>query len=138
MTRRASCAFLLFLTPLALLAAEPPRPTVKELVDEGVRFHDQGRYDEAIARYKQALAIEPDSSLALYELSNTYLAAKRYALCEEAGRKGLKKPGDLEGPMYAMVASCLSSAGKPQEALRAFEDALNKHPNDAMLNFNIA
>lgn len=128
----------LLLLPCTLSAAEPPRPTAQQLVDEGVRLHDEGRYDDAIERYKQALAIEPDSSLVLYEMATTYLAAKRYDLCEEVGRKGLKKPGDFEGPLYAIVASCLSSAGKSQEALGVFEDALKKHPDDTMLNFNIA
>lgn len=52
MTRLAS-AFLLFLTPwMRASVAEPPRPTAKELIAEGVRFHDEGRYDEAIERYK--------------------------------------------------------------------------------------
>lgn len=117
---------------------ETPRPTARTLVKEGVRLHDEGRFDDAIARYKRALELEPEDSEAHYELANTYLASGRYALCEETARRGLRKPGRLEGPLYGMIASCLSSDGKPDQALKVFKEGLAKHPDDVTLNFNIA
>lgn len=120
------------------MGEEPPKPTVRELVREGVRLHDEGRFDDATAHYKRALELEPEDSEALYELANTYLASGRYALCEETARRGLKKPGDLEGPLFGMVGSCLSSDGKADKALQAFREGLAKYPNDLTLNFNIA
>jgi tetratricopeptide (TPR) repeat protein len=138
MKRSAACILLIFATSWPAGAEEPPRPTAQELIAEGVSLHDSGDLDGAVQHYKQALAIEPDSSLAWYELANAYLLTERYDLCEEAGRKGLKKPGSDEGKLSAVVASCLASVGKRQEALRIFEDALKKHPDDPHLNFNIA
>jgi len=76
MTRRASCALLLFLTPWVVSAAEPPRRTARELVDEGVRLQEAGKRGEAVERYKQALALEPANASAYYQLGTAAADAR--------------------------------------------------------------
>ena len=130
--------FLASISSPRLAQGEPPPVTPQELISEGVSLHDAGKFDDAIRRYTRALEIEPGNALALYELANTYAATRQYDLCEANARRGLKKPGPLEGPLFAVAGTCLSSAGKTREALHTFEEGLAKHPNDPALNFNIA
>ena len=47
---------------------------VKALVDQGVQFHEQGQYDEAIAKYKEAEKKDPKNALVKYEMAFTYHA----------------------------------------------------------------
>jgi tetratricopeptide (TPR) repeat protein len=131
-------ALLASLASPAFAADPPPKPDPKALIQEGVGLHDAGKYAEAIQRFKGALEADPENTEALYEMANTYFAMDQYALCEEAARKALKKPGPLEGPLYSMAGSCLSSAGKAKEAMKLFEEGLAKHPKDRLLNFNAA
>ena len=49
-----------------------------ELIRQGIEFHDQGKYDGAIAKYKAALEIDKKSTIANYELSYTYFVTKKY------------------------------------------------------------
>ena len=111
-------------------------PATDHLIREGVALHDQGRYDDAIASYQQALAKEPANALALYELAHTYFAAKKLDLCAQTARKGLAAPGEMESQLYSVLGSCLSDQGKKAEALEVFYAAVKKHPDAAVLNFN--
>ena len=47
---------------------------VKNLIDQGVQFHEQGQYDEAIAKYKAAEKKDPKNALIKYEMAFTYHA----------------------------------------------------------------
>ena len=47
---------------------------VNELVQEGTEFHDKGKYDYAIAKYKEAEKLDPKSALVKYELGYSYYA----------------------------------------------------------------
>ena len=49
---------------------------VKNLVDQGVQFHEQGQYDEAIAKYKEAEKKDPKNALVKYEMAFTYHAKR--------------------------------------------------------------
>ncbi|NQT86552.1 tetratricopeptide repeat protein, partial [bacterium] len=60
----------LLLTP-ALWAgekADPPPPEARIHYSVGVELRVQGKYEEAIAELKKALALDPDTPAILYEL----------------------------------------------------------------------
>ena len=45
---------------------------IERLVQEGIELHDAGEYEHALEKYKNALEIDPNSSLVNYEISYTY------------------------------------------------------------------
>jgi tetratricopeptide (TPR) repeat protein len=118
--------------------AEPAAPTVDQLVAEGTALHDAGKFDEAIARYRQALALDPDNAVAAYEIAFSYGAKKDYARCVEAARVALQHPGDQEARIYSVAGSCLDDAGKGDEAAAMYRQGLAKHPRDPHLGYNLA
>jgi len=109
-----------------------------DLIREGTSFHDAGRYDEAIARYRQALALEPGNSTALYELAFSYGAKKDYAHCLEATREGLRNPGDQGARLYSQQGNCLDDAGRGAEAVANYREGLAKYAHDGRLRYNYA
>lgn len=48
------------------------------LIQQGIELHDKGEYQKAIEKYSEALEIQPNSSLAYYEISYAYLAMNDY------------------------------------------------------------
>lgn len=60
---------------------------IEKLIQEGITFHDNGEYDKAIGKYKEALKIDPNSSLVNYEISYSYLSAKDYKNAEKYSKK---------------------------------------------------
>lgn len=50
---------LALLLSCSLNVAFAQAPATRALVEEGVSLYDAGKYDEAVAKYQQALAAEP-------------------------------------------------------------------------------
>jgi len=127
-----------FAAPAAKTGEGGKDKSATDLIREGTALHDAGRYDEAIARYKQALAVEPGNPTALYELAFSYHAKKDYAHCLEATREGLKKPGDNGARLYSEQGNCLDDSGRGADALATFREGLAKHSHDGHLRYNYA
>ncbi len=108
------------------------------LIREGQSLHDAGRYDEAIARYRQALVLEPGNSTALYELAFSYQAEKDDAHCLEATRDGLRNPGKEGARLYTLHGNCLDDSGRAVDAVATYREGLGKHPHDGRLRYNYA
>jgi len=146
--RRATVApFVLAALLCAAPALATPEPkstsagkdkSADAFIQEGQSLHDAGRYDDAIARYRQALAAEPGNATAFYELAFTYSAKKDFDHCLEATREGLKHPQDQGARLYSQQGTCLDDAGRGAEALAAYREGLAKHAHDGHLRYNYA
>lgn len=124
--------FVLFVTNSVFAA------TLEELVKEGVRLHDAGKYELAVEKYKKALKLEPDNPDVMYEMVFSFQAAGKNKQCIEFSEKGLKLDPKYRNHFFATKGSCYSQLGKYEEAIAAFEQGLKEFPDDVGLNFNIA
>jgi len=111
---------------------------VKELVAQGTELHDQGKYDEAIAKYKAALDIDKNSTLANYELSYTCMVTQKYEDGVIYSKKVIEQNTDNQHEAYIVLGSCLDMLGKPEKAIKTYEKGLKKYPNSNLLNYNLA
>lgn len=111
---------------------------VNELVSQGTELHDQGKYDDAIAKYKMALSIDKNSSLANYELSYTYMAAGKYSDAIKISKKVIKQDSGSQQGAYIVLGSSLDMSGKADKAIKAYEEGLSKYPDSNLLNYNLA
>lgn len=111
---------------------------LNELVSQGIEFHDQGKYDEAISKYKAALEIDKKSTLANYELSYTYFVTKQYDDAIKYSTIAIKKNSNNQHESYVVLGSCLDLTGKPSKAIKIYEEGLSKFPNSNLLNYNLS
>lgn len=111
---------------------------IEELVIEGVQHHDQGRYDEAIAKYKAALKLDKNSTLANYELAFSYFASKQYDDAIKYCNKVIKQKKDNQHEAYVVLGSSLDMKGEVSKAIKTFQKGLKKFPNSNPLNYNLA
>ncbi|MCP4902752.1 MAG: tetratricopeptide repeat protein [bacterium] len=109
-----------------------------DLIDEGVRLHGEGKYEEAVRSFNAALEQNKDNDLALLELSNTYAAMSKYDLCIETAKHGVELGTEVEGQLYSSLGFCYLSDGSTGRAIRTFKKGLAKHPNEVSLNYNLA
>jgi Uncharacterized enzyme of heme biosynthesis len=127
-------SFILFFV-FTLFAQEDK---VKELVSQGVVLNDEGKYDEAIERYKAALEIDKNSSLANYEMSYTCMASGKYEEAVKYSKKVIKLNQDNLHGAYIVCGSSLDMMGEPEKAIKVFEEGLEKFQASNLLNYNLA
>jgi Flp pilus assembly protein TadD len=130
--------FLLWISGVGTAAAQTTtNPAERDLVKEGIRLYDAGKYDEAVAKYQQVLATSPTDAFALSELALTYNTMGRskeaVAICE----KLLKADPDADESVYVTYGNSLDALKKTKDAYRAYETGLKHHPGSASLYFNL-
>ncbi len=123
-----------FIASSLLFAAEDP---IKTLVNEGVQFHEQGQYDEAIAKYKQAEKKAPKNALVKYEMAFSYHAKRELdkALSYAKAATKLDTKG-LDENLYSLMGSIYDEKGMPDSALAIYREGFKKSPNSANIPYN--
>jgi tetratricopeptide (TPR) repeat protein len=108
------------------------------IIDEGTALHDQGKYDEAVAKYKQVLAKNPKSVMVIYKMSSSYFAAAKYDDCLNFATQGSRFKSDYLPQFYLMIGNSLDKLGKTEDAISAFKQELEILPDNQLLHFNLA
>lgn len=112
--------------------------TVNDYVNQGITYHDDGEYDKAIETYKKALALEPYSALACYEIALTYFTKGDHEEAITYADRILKKKGDYMIPAYLIKGSALDVMGRTKESIKLFEKAIKKETENYLLYYNLA
>ncbi|WBO85483.1 tetratricopeptide repeat protein [Hymenobacter yonginensis] len=137
MSNRYTCLLLTLGLSLSMQFASAQTTTSQELVQQGVALHDQGKYDEAVLPYKEALKQDPANITARYELAMTYNTqdrnAEAVALCKEI----LKQEPKPDASFYSTYGNALDGLKKPKDAAKIYQEGLKRYPNDGPLYFNL-
>ena len=128
--RRALAVAVLLLAPQLFAQAS-------DKVREGIALFDQGRYDEAFAKYKEALAANPQDATAAYELGLTYAAKGDYGQCAATLDPIASRPSQSQLTVLTMLGNCLDSGGNRTKAIEAYRRGLKIAPDDPALNFEL-
>ncbi|MCD9853101.1 tetratricopeptide repeat protein [Epilithonimonas sp. JDS] len=106
-------------------------------VNEGVALHDSGKYDEALAKYDEALKLDKDNPLALTEKAMTLESVKRYDEAIEVSKQVLKLyPNEDNRTLYVTYANSLDHLNKAEQALKIYDEGIKKYPEYYQLYFN--
>lgn len=111
---------------------------LEQLLKEGIAYHDKGQYDKAIESYQKMLALDPNSAIAYYEISMSYMYAKQYDLAIEYSSKAVERGGRYSVPALVVKASSLSNLNRIDEAIELLEETIDTHEVDVMVYYNLA
>ena len=146
MTKTGVFFILLLLIWSCASGLKLPNPTKKvsesseyenERIHEAITLHDQSRFSEAIEIYQDILIRNPDNIFAIYELSFSYFQSGQIEKSLEWAMKGLSYDSEFLGSFYMIVANDRDILGKPQDAVNAYQKAIEYSPDDAMLYYNL-
>ena len=114
--------------PQAEVAA-PPQKTVDQWFSEGMRYASAGRYDEALAAYDGALALDPTSALVWKQKGDALHILKRHQEALAAyDRAAQFAPNDVN--IWKGRGEILIALRQYQEALNIYNHILKLTPND--------
>ncbi|MFN0152576.1 MAG: tetratricopeptide repeat protein [bacterium] len=133
-----SCAIVVAFAALSRLPLLPEgsRGEAMPPANLGNSLAKEGRYEEAIARYNEAFAIEPDTDFALYGIAVVYGDLGRHAEAVDAFRKYIAK-NPYSAQAYYSLGNTYFEMGRPDTALMAFEAAVRLEPYYAEAHFNM-
>jgi hypothetical protein len=124
----------------SFLFCYPQTQKAKNLVNEGVELHDNGKYEDALKKYDAAIAEDDTYFNAHYEKAMTLYVMKKLEECIDLSKTIIKKFPDeplLKG-VYVHYGSSLDDLGKSSAALKVYDEGLKKFPGFYMLHFNKA
>jgi len=111
--------------------------TVEELVNEGIELHDQGKYDEAIQIYLEALVLDPSSPVANYEIAYSYLEKGNMEQAIKFSQRVIKSKAPQATGAYILKGNALDNSGEPEKAVKVYKKGIKLYPNENMLWFNL-
>lgn len=123
-----------------LYGAAQDENKANDLINEGIKLHDEGKYAEAVALYKEALAVAADYPRALYEMSYTYYIAGNYDSAIFTGTRLLdikKVPDDILRNEYVTLGSVYDENKQPDKAMKTYKEGIKKFPDFYLLYFNL-
>ena len=121
-----------------------PVPSLKVLVSRqeqvaatqnyAEELRKQGRYEEAIERYRAVLEIDPEFALAYAGMGEALFRMRRYEEALAALRRVLSlQPGSaMAGSTYRLMGQCEQELGRLETALRHYERAIGIDPEDTL------
>lgn len=110
--------------------------TPDSLIKQGTVLHDQGRYDEAIAKYDQVLKVEPDYWKANYEKGFTLYVSGKGKDAIPFLETALKNTPN-KGEAYDLLGSIYDDSNEPDKAIACYQNGINADPTNERLRFNI-
>lgn len=127
--------WLLIFFPILGISQNKNAATIK--VHEGVMLHDEGKYDEALIRYNEALVLDKDNLIALSEKAMTLEAAKKYDEAVELSKHVINiYPNEDIKNIFVTYANSLDHQKKSDLAIKVYDQGLKKYPDYYQLHFN--
>lgn len=130
--------FKVLLLIIVLSTQVTAQDSIDDLINKGVKYHDNGDYDKAIEMYKKALKIDKKSPLVNYEIAYTYFAKKDYMTSVKYSNVVLAQESKLKVPAYLIKGSALDMAGKVDDSIKMFKKAIKENKPHHLLNYNLA
>src|SRR5262245_54656879 len=117
--------------------ATPSTPAETATIETGIKLHDAGKYDEAIAKYEEVLKLSPANMTALYELAYSFAANKEYEKSLAAATRGAEYQSDELPMFYDLIGGAYDSLGEAQKAIDAYKKGIQIVPDASTLYYNM-
>lgn len=117
--------------PKPTLTPTEPTPEQLQLIQSGVRLHDQGDYAAAVKNYDQVLQENPSCVMAIYEKTLSLYYAKDYVKMVATALEGLKYKSNEIPLFYGLIANAYDDQGNPQKAVELYKQGIKMLEGDA-------
>lgn len=132
MIRSCSTLFVLF-----LLSNLSISQNIDSLIQNGNKLRAIGNPDLAIVEYKKALTINKKSSETNYEMAYTYQILNDFENTIKYCNRTIRARSTKVIEAYILKGSALDYLGKQKKSTRLYCQAIKKHPNNYLLQYNL-
>lgn len=134
--RKILVLFFVVFLPFTSLYAQNADDT-QSLIKQGIALHNQGKYPEAIEKFKAALKTGPENAYANYELAFSLYASKKPAEAIPYLEKATKTDNaKLSVPAWCLLGSIYDEAHQTQKAIDAYDAGIKTDPDYPQIFYN--
>lgn len=130
--------YLLMLLMMGFFSVQAQQTEPEKLIRQGQALFGHELYQDAINKYKQAITFDKKCVEAHYELAYTYLTIKDYDEALYYSQNVLAEKSDFWVDALLIYGTVLNHKGKEKAAIREYQKALKKYPDEYLLHYNIA
>lgn len=106
------------------------------LLEKGIKLHDEKKYKEAIALYKQINRNDTNYSSALHELSLSYYSDSNFIEAKKTAEIGLKYFPEAKGKWYNLIANAEDELGNFEAAVAIYNKIIANDKNNYLALYN--
>lgn len=111
---------------------------VDKLLKQGKTLFNHDLHEDAINKYKQAIAFDKKCSEAYYELAYTYLTLLDWDEALHYSRITLGFEDEYWLDAILIYGTVLTNKGNPKQAIREYKRVVKKYPDESLLYYNMA
>ncbi len=113
--------------------------TVRSSVTDGNRLYDKGKFNDAEVEYKKALAKDPKSHAAQFNLGDALFKQQRFdeAMREYNNSAMATRDAEGKGASFYNLGNSFFRSNKLQESIEAYKQALRTNPDDDDARYNL-
>ena len=104
---------------------------------QGNEFYDQGKYDEALAAYDEALKNDDKNPSLHYNLGNVFYRQQEYPMAVQSFMNALRGDLALKARAYYNMGNSLYRLGRLEESIEAYKEGLRLTSDDVDLKYNL-
>ena len=126
---------VLFLASTLTVSAQSDEKTIRR----GNRNYRSGNYEQAIARYREALEIRPNNAKAQFNLGDAYYAKQSYDTAYTEFQKVVEMSPDVKLKSDAVynMGNCLLAQDRFYDAFNLYKVSLKLNPDNANALYNL-
>ena len=126
---------IVFLSSALTLSAQSDEKAIRK----GNRNYKSGNYEEAIAKYREALEIRPNNAKAQFNLGDVYYAKQSYDTAYAEFQKVLEISPDakLKSDAVFNMGNCLLAQDKYYDAFNVYKVSLKLNPENENALYNL-
>ena len=112
----------------------------RDLIRKGNRMYNDSVYENAEVNYRKALEINPKSTVAMYNLTNTLMQQNKLqeAMEQFAGAAKVEKEKPNLAQIYHNMGVIFQSQKDYAKAIEAYKESLRNNPKDDETRYNLA
>ena len=100
---------------------------------EAIEIMDEGRIEESIILLEESQKLDPGNYMYPYEIAYAHVLKKDYETAIEI-LKEIKEYDTLNSQVYQMLGNCYSYLGRPDDAIKEYEEGMKHFPNAGNLH----
>lgn len=113
-------------------------PNSGQLIQQGIKLHDDEQYKEAIAVYTKIPSNDTNYVLARFEIALSYSEDSMYAEAIKVLEEVKSIPSLTQPEIFSLLASCYDKNGEFEKSLKAFDEGIAIAPASYLLYYNKA